>query len=111
MSDFTHLPESESAVRRDFEIWHRFQPTERELLWEQLLEARDARRRPSGWASIFAVGPAAVTALVLAVVFGSYHLAAGFLLLAVVVEVIRQWRLAKTIRDLWRALQDPMDGS
>lgn len=111
MSEPGQLPERGRVAPRDFEVWHRFQPTERERLWEQLLEARDARRRPSGSLAIFGTGPAALVALVLGVGFDNLYLAAAFLALAVSVEVLRQWTLSRTIRDLWRALRDPMDGS
>jgi len=84
-------------------MWHGIQPTERRLLFEQLEEARSARRQTPGWA--------AVVAVVLAVMFGHYYLAAGFLALGVVAEVVRQWRISRTIRGVWRALRDPMDGS
>jgi hypothetical protein len=105
------LPAGGNAAQRDFEVWHRFQPTERELLWEQLLEAREARRRPSGSLVIFGPGPAALVALILGVGFDNLYLAGAFLALAVTVEVVRQWMLSRTVRDLWRALRDPMDGS
>ena len=61
--------------------------------------------------SLFAMGPAAVVAITLTAVFGRYYLAAAFLALAIVVEIGRQWKLAATVRWLWRALQETMDGS
>jgi hypothetical protein len=96
----------DSPQKRDFELWHRFHPSERELLWEELLEARVARRRTSGW-----VVKALLGSVVLMMVFGNFYLAAGALVVGIGVEVIRQVRLASTIRRLWRALRDPMDGS
>jgi len=49
--------------------------------------------------------------LIFAVGFDNFYLAGAFLALAVVFEIVRQWRLSRRIQNLWRALQDPMDGS
>lgn len=95
------------ALRRpDVEFRHRLRPTERDLIWAELLEARDARRRASGW-----IGKALLGAVVLMMVFGNFYLAAGALVVGIGLEIVRQVRVASTIRRLWRALRDPMDGS
>jgi uncharacterized membrane protein len=60
---------------------------------------------------MFGVGPAAVVAVGLAVLTGSVQLAAGLFALGVAVEAVRVWRLDRVVRDLRRALEDPMDGS
>ena len=95
------------ATRRpDVEFRHRMRPTERDLIWSELLQARDARRRAGG-----GIGQALLGAVVLMMVFGNLYLAAGAVVLGIGLEVVRQIRLAGTIRRLWRELRDPMDGS
>lgn len=96
---------------RDPQQWSKSLSTERDSLERQLREARAARTRPKGWAKIFGVGPAAVTGVVLTVVFKRPELAAVFLTLGIAVEIARQWKLSRTIRGLFKALEDPMDGS
>jgi hypothetical protein len=99
-------PRPDTLRRPDVEFRHRLRPTERDLIWAELLEARGARRRASGW-----IGKALVGAVVLMMVFGNFYLAAGALVVGIALEIARQVRLATRIRGLWRALRDPMDGS
>ena len=108
----TDVPGStEPAPPRPTEAWSPSLVKERKVLHRQLQEARDARLRPRGWAAIFGVGPAGLVAVILAFVFRRPELAAAFLTLGIAVEVVRQWRLSRTIRAVLRALRDPMDGS
>jgi hypothetical protein len=83
-------------------MWRGIQPTERRLLLKELQEARDAQGKIPGWSAVVAV---------VLVVSSQYYLAAASLALGVVFEVVRQWKLSKTIRRLWRELRDPIDGS
>jgi len=87
------------------EFRHRLRPTERDLIWSELLVARDARRRTSG------ISKVVLGAVVLTVVFGNLYLAAGAIVVGVGFEIVRQVRLAGDIRRLWGMLRDPMDGS
>jgi hypothetical protein len=104
-------PESDPPQGPDLEAWNRFQPTERELLWEELKEAREARSRTAGAIGSSWGGRGVLAAIAVMFVWGNLYVAAGLLALAIVFEVVQQVRLASRIRHLWRALQDPMDGS
>lgn len=110
MTDSPQSNESASPSR-GAEMWSPSLIKERNVLQRQLRRAKAARLRPTGRAGIFGVGPAGLAAIVLALVFRRPELAAAFLTLAIAVEVRRQWKLGRAIRDLVRALQDPMDGS
>jgi len=105
------LPRARSEARSVGDAWPEAWPTERENLEKELAEARSARSRSLIWTALVGVGPMAVVAVGLAALTGSLELAAGLFALGLAVEGLRIWRLDRTVRDLTRALDDPMDGS
>lgn len=87
-------------------------PTEREALQRELEEALRRKRWATGWLMTVGFGPAAVIAVLLALfVEGSRDLAIGFAFLGAAMLALRAFRLDQRIKELERALEDPMDGS
>ena len=86
--------------------------TEREALRQELDEALRKKQWATGWLMTVGFGPAAIVAVLLALfVDGSRELAIGFALLGAAVLALRAYRADQRIKELERALQDPMDGS
>lgn len=96
----------EAPLERKLAVGRVHGPAEREVLRSQLLEAQIARRRASPW-----IGRGLLGAVVFTLVLRNPYLGAAALVVGMGAEIVRQWRLARTLRRLWRALRDPMDGS
>ncbi|MDH3271091.1 MAG: hypothetical protein OEN56_07155 [Gemmatimonadota bacterium] len=87
-------------------------PTEREILHDELAEARRQKSWATTWLMVVGFGPAAIIAVLLAlVVEGSRELAIAFALLGAAVLGLRAYRAERRIQELERELEDPMDGS
>lgn len=85
--------------------------TAREALRRARAEALDKQGREMGWLMLFGVGPAALVAIVLAIVFGRPDLVVVFGGLGATVQLWRVWRDHQRIKDIERELDDPIDGS
>ena len=85
--------------------------TARENLTTQRQDALDRQARMAGWLMLFGVGPAAVAAILLAMVAGRPDLIWPFVGLGVGVQLYRIWKEQRRIKQIERELADPIDGS
>ena len=85
--------------------------TARQGLMQERREALDRQARMAGWFMLFGVGPAAVVAIVLAMVTGRPDLVWPFLALGIGVQLWRIWQEQRRIKEIERELEDPIDGS
>lgn len=88
------------------------QRTERDALREELDEALRRQSWATGWLITLGFGPATLLAILLALlVDGNRELAMGFALLGTAVMGARAFRANRRVKEIERALEDPMDGS
>lgn len=85
--------------------------TARQSLMEERRNALDRQARMAGWFMLFGVGPAAIVAIVLAMLTGRPDLVWPFLALGVGVQLWRIWQEQRRIREIDHELEDPIDGS
>jgi hypothetical protein len=85
--------------------------TARASLTRERQDALDRQARMAGWFMLFGVGPAALVAIVLALVTDRPDLVWPFFGLGVGVQIRRIWKEQRQIARIERELEDPIDGS
>jgi Flp pilus assembly protein TadB len=102
----------EASAGSELRALRESQRTERDALQEELDEAVRSQSRATGWLITLGFGPATLLAILLALlVDGSRELAIGFALLGTAVMGVRAYRASRRVKEIRRALEDPMDGS
>ena len=104
----TDLIERETSALAELE---REERTARQSLTQERYEALDRQARMAGWFMLFGVGPAALAAIVLAMVTNRPDLVWPFLGLGIGVQLWRIWKEQKRIKQIDKELEDPIDGS
>ncbi len=87
------------------------QTTARVALARERQEALDRQAGLAGWFMLFGVGPAALVAVIIALLTGRPDLVWPFFGLGVGVQLWRIWKEQRRIGKLERELEDPIDGS
>ena len=96
----------------ELDAYLRADRSERQIVRDELDEAIRQQSRATGWLITLGFGPAALVAVLLALfIEGSRDLAIAFAALGTSVMGLRAWRASRRVRELERALEDPMDGS
>ena len=85
--------------------------TAREGLTAERQSALDRQARMAGWFMLFGVGPAALGAIILALLTDRPDLVWPFFGLGIAVQIWRIWREQKRIQRIEQELEDPIDGS
>jgi hypothetical protein len=89
----------------------REQTTARVALTQERQDALDRQARFAGWFMLFGVGPAALVAVILALLTDRPDLVWPFFGLGIGVQIWRIWKEQRHIARLERELEDPIDGS
>lgn len=85
--------------------------TARTALQRERGEALESRSWATGWLLLFGFGPAALAAIVLAIIVGRPDLILGFAALGAGVQLYRVLQESRRIKQIERELEDPIDGS
>lgn len=85
--------------------------TARSALVRERERAIEARRKDTSWLLLFGFGPAALAAVVLALVVGRPDLILGFAALGAGVQLYRVFQESRRIKRIEQELEDPIDGS
>lgn len=85
--------------------------TARSALVRERGEAIESRSRATGWLMLLGFGPAALVAIVLALVLGRPDLILGFAGLGAAVQLYRVVQEHRRVKKIERELEDPIDGS
>jgi hypothetical protein len=101
------VPREQSALAE----LEREQTSARVSLTRERQEALDRQARMAGWFMLFGVGPAALVAIILALVTDRPDLVWPFFGLGIGVQIWRIWKEQRRIAKLERELEDPIDGS
>lgn len=104
-SEIAEEPPSAIAELRNEEV------TARSSLVRERGEALESRSWATGWLLFFGFGPAALAAIVLALVVGRPDLILGFAALGAAVQLYRVVQESRRIKKIEQELEDPIDGS